>query len=372
LLAAGSAAAPPPTTLPPFLQLFKQRQEPPLAAREVAVATAAGRVPGYVVRPDTAERLPAIVVIPGEEGLSDWVKESVRELAEVGYVALAVDLPRDGASPAEAGDETVLARLSAAVRWLRRRPDVLPERVGVVGWGRGAGQALALAASTPVQACVVCDGPVSAEPPTSAGLGRTPVLGLFAGRSEAVRQALPAFRKALAEARLPHKVEVYDAAEGGFLGPPGRPGYARDVADRAWVEVYEFLGKYVEDAPTNQPAPAPAGAKAVATIADVMRSVNEPTGVRGSLLRDLEQSPGTARQWERVRANAALVAEAGRLLQARTPPRGSAAHWSAEAGAYTAAAEDLVSAADHRDYAAARRGLEALGARCASCHSRHR
>jgi dienelactone hydrolase len=371
VLAAGSAGAPPPK-LPPFLQLFKDRQETPLAARDVAVVSAAGQVPGYLVRPDTPERLPAVLIVPGTDGLSDWVKESARDLAGVGYVTLAVDLPRDPARAAEADDESLLARLGATVRWLRRRPDVLPEQVGVVGWGEGAGQAVALAASTPVQACVVCDGPVKADPATLAGLGRTPVLGLFAGRGDAARQAVPAFRKALDDARLPHKVELYDAADAGFLGPPGRSGYARDVADKAWVEVYEFLGKYVEDAPVNQPAPAPAGPKAVATIADLMRSVNEPTGVRGSLLRDLEQEPGTARQWERVRANAALVAEAGRLLQARTPPRGSPAHWSAEAGAYTAAAEQLVGAADRRDYAAARRSLEALGACCASCHSRHR
>jgi dienelactone hydrolase len=331
----------------------------------VTIDSAAGRVPGYLVRPDTAERLPAVLLVPGDEGLSDWVKQSARDLSDVGYVTLALELPRDRA---QAGDEPTLARLGAAVRWLRRRPDVLPERVGVVGWGTGAGQALALAANSPLQACVVCDGAVSADRAALAGLGRTQVLGLFAGRDEAV----PAFRTALVEARLPHKLEVYEAAGAGFFGPPGQPGYARDVADRAWVQVYEFLGKYVEDAPLTPPALTAGGPKAVATIADLMRSVNEPAGVRGSLLRDLEQEPGTAQQWERVRANAALVAEAGRLLQERTPPRGSPEHWSAEAAAYTAAAEQVVGAADRHDYAAARRGLEALGTRCASCHSRHR
>jgi carboxymethylenebutenolidase len=364
LVAAGAPGAPPPK-LPPFLQLFNDHRQTPLAARDAAVASAAGRVSAYVVRPDTPERLPAVLIVPGDEGLNEWVKESAHELAEVGYVTLAVDPPHDRAGAAD--EEAVLARLSAAVRWLRRRPDVLPERVGVVGWGSGAAKALSLAGSTSVQACVVCDGPVTAEPPVLAGLGRTPVLGLFAAGD-----AVPAFRKALDVVGVPHKVEGYDGARDGFLGPPGRPGYAHDVADRAWVEVYEFLGKYVEDAPLNHPAAAPGGPNAIATIADLMRSVNQPTGVRGSLLRDLEQEPTTARQWERVRANAALVAEAGRLLQARTPPRGPPGHWSAEAAAYTAAAEQLVGAADRRDYTAARRSLDALGTCCASCHSRHR
>jgi hypothetical protein len=93
------------------------------------------------------------------------------------------------------------------------------------------------------------------------------------------------------------------------------------------VEVYEFLGKYVEDAPRGaapQPAPGTQPPKApVATIADLMLAVNQPRGVRGTLTRALEQEPATQQQWDRVRANAALMAEAVRLLETRTPRRGT-------------------------------------------------
>jgi hypothetical protein len=32
---------------------------------------------------------------------------------------------------------------------------------------------------------------------------------------------------------------------------PARETAAEHVADKAWVEIYEFLGKHVEDAPTK-------------------------------------------------------------------------------------------------------------------------
>jgi carboxymethylenebutenolidase len=354
--------------LPAFLQLFKGEKGPPVGGKEVSFASAVGTGTGYVARPETREVLPAVLLIAGEEGLTDWLKESARDLASVGYVVLAVAPPS-----ATRPDEQALAELWAALRWLRRRPGVLADRVGIVGWSRGGGLALELAAAAPVQACVVCDAPVLEDPTLAPTLRGTAVLGLFAGQDSAAQKALPAFRKALAESRIPHKIHVYDGARAGFLGPPERKAYNREAADRAWVEVYEFLGKYVEDGGPAGPAAAPASAApAVATIADLMRAVNEPTGVRGALTQALEQEPAGPRAWDRVRADAALVAEAGTLLQGRTPPKGSRGHWLEQARSFTAAAETLVSAADLRDYAAARRGLKELGERCAACHEQHR
>jgi dienelactone hydrolase len=332
---------------------------------------------GYLARPDTAERLPAVLLIPGSEGATAWAQESARDLASVGYVTLTVEPyvlggPSSGSGPPRVGDEQTLTKLWAALRWLRGRDDVLSQRVGVLGWSWGAGQALALAATIPVQACVVCDGPVSADPVLLAGLHDTPVLGLFPRRPDSSGDALPAFRQALAAKHIPHKIVVYEDARSGFLGPPDQRGFYRETADKAWVEIYEYLGKYVEDAPVNPVSATPSSSRAVASIDDLMRSVNDATGVRGTLMRDLEQDPGTMALWLRVRANAALMSEVGNLLLQRTPPRGPVEHWHGEARSYAGAAERLAAAAERHDYAAARRALDELGATCASCHRQHR
>jgi carboxymethylenebutenolidase len=370
--------------LRPFLEELDAHKPPAVITQDVGFTSAVGRVGGYRARPDTAERLPAVLLLHDEQGLTDWMKQNARDLAGVGYVVLALDLPQGrapsagkapGASSILAGEKT-LAELSAAVRWLRRCPDVLPQQVGVVGWSWGGEQALALAAATPLQACVICDAPVTVDPALIAGLRGTPVLAVVAGGNEDARKRTPAFQKALAAARVPHKLCVYDGVRAGFMGPEERKSYAPTAADRAWFEVYEFLGKYVEDAAANQ-APPPAAESApgkipVATIADIMRAVNAPTGVRGTLIRALEQKPATERQWSRVRANAALLADAGTLLQSHTPPRGTRRQWLEQVAVFRAAAQTIVAAADQNDYSGARRGLEQVAGRCAACHELHR
>jgi hypothetical protein len=184
------------------------------------------------------------------------------------------------------------------------------------------------------------------------------------------------FQKALTRAGIPHKLLAYPGARPGFMCPAEKT-YERDAAEAAYFEVYEFLGKYVEDAPSNNPAVGPearpvSAQKAFATIADIMRAVNEPTGVRGALAEALATRPGKRQDWQRVRAGAALLAEAGNLLRVRTPPKGSREHWREQVEAYSTAAEGILQAADRRDYPAARRGLQELSARCAACHRLHR
>jgi hypothetical protein len=271
--------------------------------------------------------------------------------------------------PDAADEERILATLSATVRWLRRQSDVYPDQIGVVGWYRGGGQALSLAANTPLQACVVCDGPLTDEPATLAGLRGTPFLGIFAGNE--TPQKLAAFQKSLTEAHLPHKILVYNGVRPNFMEPLKEQTYAHEAAEKAWVEIYEFLGKYVEDASQNSPG-LPTAAKRVATIPDLMRAVNGTTGARGNLAKDLEQTPSTPQQWDRIRANAALLAETGTLLQAQSPRKGSHGDWRERAKAFTVSAEVITEAADRRDYSRARRGLEQLAACCAACHRSHR
>jgi carboxymethylenebutenolidase len=362
------------------LDVFKAHKEIPVVGNEVGLVCAVGRVTGYLAHPDTTTRLPAVLLIPDESGLTAWMKENARDLAGIGYVVLAVEVrptqPLPAGQPqteaAAWSDESTLAQLSAAARWLRRRPEVLPQRLGVVGWSRGGGQALALAANRPLQACITCDGPVTDEPAVLAGLRGTPVLGVFAGKGEEVPTRLPAFCKALERARILNKFYIYQGVQSGFMGPPEKKVYAREAAERAWVEVYEFLGKHVEDAPEHPRPVSLTRDESAATIADIMLAVSSPTGLRGTLIQGLEQQPANQRQWERLRANAAVVAEAGRWLRARMPPKGARDHWQDQCEVYSAAAEDIVTAASKHDYAGALHGLRGLAACCMACHTQHR
>jgi carboxymethylenebutenolidase len=361
--------------LPPFLDQFKHNNQPAILSRTMSFASALGPVNGFLARPDTKEQLPAVLLVHDEAGLTEWMKQNTRELSSIGYIVLAVDLARE--IPAAGADrkvfredERALAKLSAALRWLRRRSDVMPDRIGVVGWSWGAGQALALAASAHLQACVLCYGPVPDDPGIVAGLHGTPLLCIVAGDA-AKQTSVRGFRQALAKNNVPHKIAVFEATSAGFMGPPARKEYIEQPAEDAWVEMYEFLGKYVEDADLNQPQRTPPK-KSVAAIADIMRAANSPTGLRGALIRSLVNEPADARAWKQVRAESALLAEAATLLEKLKPPRGSHSHWQEQVHAFRQAALNIVTAADQHNFAEAQRGLEKLGNQCAACHKKHR
>src|SRR5437879_5954718 len=112
------------------------------------------------------------------------MKANTRHMASIGYEALMINVQRRKTAAMRAAggaftDEAALAEVSAAVRWLRGRSEVLPNRLGVVGWGWSGGQALALASALPLQACVVCDAPLPSDGGLIVGLRATPVLGVF-------------------------------------------------------------------------------------------------------------------------------------------------------------------------------------------------
>jgi dienelactone hydrolase len=358
--------------LPSFLDEFYADRETPLIAKAVDFPSAVGTVRGFWSRPVQANRLPAVLMVYDEDAWTKWMNTNVQQLASIGYEVLAINVHRRRKmAGASFTDEATLAELSGAVRWLRHRVEVLPGRLGVVGWGWSGGQALALAAALPVQACVVCDAPLPNEAGLIVGLRDTPLLAILAGADKVSENERRGFRKLLAANHVSCKLHVPVNVQTGFMGPPGAKAYAHDAAEDAWVAIYNFLEKHVEDARVPEAVARPA-LQSAATVADIMRAVNTPAGVRGTLSRALEQSPKTAKEWDHVRANAALIAESGAWLRARTPSKGPVTHWEEQAGAFIAAANAIVDAADRRDHAAAQQGLVKLAGQCAACHAEHR
>ena len=66
----------------------------PVKNQDVTFPSGSEMIAGYLAEPESPGRHPAMLVLHAEWGLTDWVKERTRQLAEQGYVALAVDLYR--------------------------------------------------------------------------------------------------------------------------------------------------------------------------------------------------------------------------------------------------------------------------------------
>lgn len=375
---------------PLFLDVFRSPDEV-VVTKPVEWASAVGQQRGWLVRPKSDERLPALLVIANPRA-DDFFLKSARDLAGIGYAVLVAPLERDaigvpaGTIHAEQADEVrrerVLAQLGSAARWMRRRADVSPEKVGILGWGNAARWALEVAGAEDLQAAVLVDVelPLAIDAPLSIGLRRTRVL-IIRGTSQATvldQEGIARFKRALAGAHVEHRVLEFKSAKTGFLESGRRDGAEAKAADHAWFEIYEFLGKHVEDAELKPPLMAdrsPNGAPSAppfVSIGDVMRAVNGPSGVRGGIAQSLGEAPRDEKDWKLLRARAAVMADSGVLLMSLKPSKGTAASWRRHAASYRDAAAALAAAADRRNSDEARLAFDRLNTSCGRCHADHR
>ena len=206
------------------------------------------------LRPDAPA--PGVVVIHEWWGLNENVEDMARRLAGEGYAALAVDLygGEVAATPDEAmstmraamADEAALtANLEAATDFLVSRQSA--PRVGVIGWCFGGMWSLraALAQPTRLDAAVVYYGRPVTDPARLAALGDVPVLAFFGGDDSSIPQdTVRAFDAALAEAGVPHEVEVYPGAGHAFANPSGQ-AYVPEAAEDAWRRTTAFFADHL-------------------------------------------------------------------------------------------------------------------------------
>jgi len=138
----------------------------------VTFAGAGRELSGVLFMPAGTGPFPAVIDIHGINGQSEWDFETGRRLAAQGYVVLAVDLfgrrPRSYADGLHLRDQfrpRVPEDLTGAVTYLQSRKDVIPDRIGALGWCMGGGYALLLAVADPrLTASVVYYGPVLPPP----------------------------------------------------------------------------------------------------------------------------------------------------------------------------------------------------------------
>lgn len=156
-------------------------QAAPLGAAEISED---GLVAAFIA-PRTRGPHPAIIVLGGSEGGTDWVRSLGRQFANEGYAVLALSYFGAPGLPVTA-EEIPLEYFDRAIAWLARQPEIDPERMGVFGVSKGGEAALLIGSRSPrlhavaagVPSGMVWQGiPASAgAPPTSTwSLDKAPV-----------------------------------------------------------------------------------------------------------------------------------------------------------------------------------------------------
>lgn len=212
-----------------------------------------GTVSGYLAVPEKPGRYPGVVVIHEWWGLTDWVKGETDKLADLGYVALAVDLYRGKVTndPEEAHElmrglpeDRAVADLKGAFNYLSTRQDVEHDRIASLGWCMGGGYSLQLAMHEPrLAACVVNYGALPTDPNDLQQIF-APILGNFGGLDRGITpDDVHAFQKEMDGLHRSVDIKIYDDAGHAFENPTNATGYRPADAADAWTRMVNFLNK---------------------------------------------------------------------------------------------------------------------------------
>ena len=243
-----------------------------LVAETVQLPARDRLIPAYMARPDAPGRFPVVVVISEVFGVHEYIRDTCRRLARLGYVALAPDFFVRHGDPSRVSDfdkirqivgaasePQLMGDLEAALRFLRGQPYADRRRMAITGfcWG-GAIVWLACARFRDFRAGAAWYGRLAppspgdflSEPDRSWPLQiapdlRAPVLGLYAGKDQGISQeSVEQMRLALIQYRKRgSEIVVYPDAQHGFHADY-RSSYDAEDAKDGWARMLAHFQRY--------------------------------------------------------------------------------------------------------------------------------
>jgi dienelactone hydrolase len=206
--------------------------EPALKEETVTIQADGASLVSYIVYDDSVKtKRPAVLVIPEWWGLNDYPKMRARELAKLGYVALAVDIFGDGkiaGNPDSAGawakpfymhPEKAKARIDAAIAKVKTYPQVDTANIGAIGYCFGGGILINTARlGDELKAVVSFHGSLLGTP-AKKELLKTKLLVLHGNADPMVNPQVAQFKKQMDSIGADYKFIGYDSATHAFTNP---------------------------------------------------------------------------------------------------------------------------------------------------------
>ncbi len=235
-----------------------------VTTREVTYPAGDVTAKGLLALPGGEGKHPGILVVHEWWGINDYARERAKMLAELGYVALAVDMYGDGKRadhPDDAGAfakavmgdlPTATKRFEAAMKFLSEQPEVDAAKIAAIGYCFGGGVVLQMAASgiDGLDAVVSFHGSLGATVPEGTNPAAR-MLVLTGTADEFVPdEQVKAFEKRMKDAGANVTVIEYPGAEHSFTNPAAdliaaefgiEVGYDSHADRASWGEMKEFL-----------------------------------------------------------------------------------------------------------------------------------
>jgi carboxymethylenebutenolidase len=214
-------------------------------------------VGGYLARPTTNGRFPAVLVVAGNLITEEYIPNTCAALAVAGFVGLAPNIFHPvptGATPEQmnkalAGrtDTDYLNDIQAGADFLRRHESVASVPVGVLGFCSGGRRAMMYGARfSGVGAVVAFHTSSNTVGADLTGLRAPTLLHHGTGDRVSPHTITLSVEKELRSRGTTVEVFLYDGAEHGFLAYTRHPEYNPEAAQLAWSRTIAFLRRYVK------------------------------------------------------------------------------------------------------------------------------
>ncbi len=214
---------------------------------------------------DDADTAPRRTVLVCHEwwGLNDYAKKRAEQLAQMGYVAFAVDMYGKGVQAKtmeEAGKmatalkddrATLRARINAALTALKARKEVDPKKIAAIGYCFGGTTALELARSgADIVGVVSFHGGLSTPTPEDAKNIKAKILACAGGDDPFVKlEEVHEFIQEMKAGNVNYQIDLYGGAVHGFTNPaagndPSKGMAYNEQADhRSWEAMKSFFAE---------------------------------------------------------------------------------------------------------------------------------
>lgn len=202
--------------------------------------------------PSIAGKKPVVLIVHDWDGITDYEKSRARQLAQLGYVAFAVDVYGKNNRPKSMQENAQQAgkyrgnlplfrsRLAAGLKTATTQPGADPEKVAAIGYCFGGTAVLEMArAGMDVDGVVSFHGGLGTTMP-SAGPIKAKIMVVHAAQDPSVPIAqFNAFLAEMKSASADYQTLVYNLDVHSFT-PPG-PGYSADADRRSWAAMRAFF-----------------------------------------------------------------------------------------------------------------------------------
>jgi dienelactone hydrolase len=245
-------------------QMETVTEEVNIKGEEVSYSTDSTTMNGYIAYNENAtEKMPGVIVVHEWWGHNEYVRKRADMLAELGYVALAVDMYGDGKQAAHPQDaakfsgmvmsnlEVAKARFDQALATLKSNPNVDTEKIAAIGYCFGGSVVLTMAnAGYDLDAVAAFHSGLGLPVMPGPDLKAKVIVMNGADDPFVPAEQVAKFNAAMDSAQADYKYIAYEGAVHAYTSPGADSlgqkfelplAYNKEADEKSWAELQEFF-----------------------------------------------------------------------------------------------------------------------------------